>query len=192
MSRLRHTSAMASIGCIVPMRWLAWMTLTKRVVVANGPFQLVDAHEPVGIAAEHADVPSLAFELRCALANAGMLQAGGDEVRSQFGNIASDRSRYSEQAQVDALGPTGSEDDLRWVTIEERGDVAARVFDRFLSRTAIPMIARRVPIELAQERQHAFAHAGRDRSCRAVVEVDGAHVRLRMAGGLDAWDVAFI
>ncbi|MOA34491.1 hypothetical protein D3C78_1558660 [compost metagenome] len=100
-----------------------------------------------------------------------MLDLGGDDVLA-FGLI---EVRHAFDGEVVGLGSTAGPDDLARVGVDQLGNLATAVFDRFLGFPAKHVGARSRVTEVTVDQQavgHLLGDTGIDRRGRGVIEVD--------------------
>ena len=104
--------------------------------------------------------------------DAGVFNGGNDEVAACR---APALQRKSFDREVVTFCSAASKDNFLGVAAEEHGDLAASVFDGFLTRSAKGVSAGRIAKALLHKGEHSLLDAGSDRCGRVVVEIELSH-----------------
>src|SRR6266851_4779956 len=136
---------------------------------AEGRLEFVQIEQAVLLRIEVGRHEALALELAHRVEHRLVLGLHRDDVLA----LALVEIRRALDGEVVAFGRARSPDDLLGIGVQQRGDVLARLLDRFLRFPAERMrAARRIAELLGEKRDHLLRHARIDRRGRRVIEVN--------------------
>src|SRR5689334_18161274 len=135
----------------------------------NGRFQLVQADAPVLLHRQVGDLEAMLLEVLAGIEHSFVLDGLSDDVVA----LLAEHLRDALDHQVVGLGRAAGKNNFFRSGVNQRSDLLARVFYRFLAGPAEGMVTAGRIAELSGEiRQHRLQHPWIDRGGRVIVHVN--------------------
>ena len=128
----RGRAPISRMGLTMPISLLAYMMLTRMVLIGDGLFNVGDGDEAVCLDGQVGDVVAVLFKALAGVQGGLVLGHLGDDVVALFAV----HLRNALDGEVVALGGAAGEDDLLGGCADEFGDLLAGLFDALLGLPA--------------------------------------------------------